>query len=170
MLKELPTLIEPVGLAFQGKQLKGQVSLMQMSRLHDSLCEVGGEVYIDWLFTTDDKQRPTVIGSVQTLLKMICQRCLQPMQWPIDAKVALIILKNGQTEDELPVGYEALTLTSTQVSLITLIENELILALPIVARHTTCPSNEYQLAENFNKDLTYQNNPFHVLSELKLRD
>ncbi len=170
MSKELPTLIEPVRLAFQGEQLKGKVPLKPMSRLHDSLCEVEGEVDIDWLFTTDDKQRPTLIGRVQTQLKMLCQRCLQPIKWPIDAQVALVILKKGQTEDELPDGFEALTLTSAQVSLITLIENELILALPIVAKHTTCSSNEYQLAENFNKDLTYQNNPFHVLSELKSHD
>jgi uncharacterized protein len=170
MSKELPTLIEPVRLALCGEQLKGKLPLKPMSRLHDSLCEVEGEVEIDWLFSTDEKQRPTIRGRIQTLLKMVCQRCLQPMPWPIETSVALVLLKEGQTENELPDGYEALTLTSTQISLITLVEDELILALPIVAKHTSCPSNEYQVAEDFNKDLAYQNNPFHVLSQLKQRD
>jgi len=166
MLKDLPTFIDPKHLAFQGARLKGAVALSHMSRLHESLYDSEGDVEIDWLFGLDDKQRPTIVGRVQAQLSLQCQRCLQAMPWVIDANVALMILKEGQTEDDLPVGYESLTLTKIPVSLITLIEDELILALPIVAKHTVCPSNEFQMRESENNNL--QNNPFHVLSSLKI--
>lgn len=171
MLKDLPSLIEPSLLAFQGCRLKGRVALTQMKRLCNSLCDVRGDVYIDWLFATDDKQRPIIEGSMQTQLSILCQRCLQPMHWPIDTKTALIILnKEPNQDDKLPVKYEVLTLTSTQVQLITIIEDELILALPIVAKHTVCPSNEYQLPDSLAEHNTFSNNPFHVLSQLKIEN
>ena len=68
--------------------------------------------------------------------------------------------------NDLPVGYESLTLTKIPVSLTTLIEDELILALPIVVKHTDCPSHEFQMCETENNNI--QNNPFHVLSSLKI--
>jgi uncharacterized protein len=112
---------------------------------------------------------------MQAQLPLRCQRCLQPMLTEIDTKVALVVLdsepsqnsQNSQNE-ELPVGYETITLTSTQVSLITLIEDELILALPIVAMHTACPSNECQYVSSIAEDKTLKNNPFQVLSQLKI--
>lgn len=167
MLKDLPTFIDPKLLAFQGCHLKGRVALAQMSRMADRLSDFKGDVEIDWLFALDEKQRATIQGSVQAQLSLQCQRCLQPMPMAIDAKVVLMILKEGQTEDELPEGYEALTLTKTPVSLITLIEDELILALPIVAKHTVCPSNEFEMSESELENNHLQNNPFHVLSSLK---
>jgi len=166
MLEDLPTLIDPKHLAFQGYHLKGSVALEQMSRMTDVLCEVAGNVVIDWLFTTDEQQRPIIQGYIQTQLSLQCQRCLQPMLWPIHAKVALMVLKEGQTEDDLPLGYETLTLTNTPISLPTLIEDELILALPIVVKHMVCSSNEYQLNKSQLEKSRLKNNPFQILSGL----
>lgn len=169
MLEELPVFIDPKRLSQENGHLKGKFALAQMERLHADLCEIKGNVYIDWSFAFDEHRHPTIQGRVQAQLSMYCQRCLQPMEWAIDAEVALVILAEGQEEEDLPTGYEVLTLTKTPVSLITLIEDELILALPLVAKHAVCPSNEYQLPETFSKSEkhNFQPNPFQVLSELK---
>jgi uncharacterized protein len=168
MSEELPTLIEPKHLALKGCHLKGKVALTKMVRLRDSLCEGGKEhVHIDWLFAVDEQNRPKINGYMQTRLPLLCQRCLQTMLWSIDTKIAFMIITKDEKEDEIPAGYEALTLTSTRVSLITLIEDELILALPIVAIHEKCPSNEYQLPNSSAPDNTFQNNPFLILAKLK---
>jgi uncharacterized protein len=162
------TLIEPKELALKGCHLKGTVALAQMTRLHYNLCEVQGEAQIDWLFSIDEKQRSTIQGNLYAQLSIQCQRCLQPMPWLIDKKIALIILTNEQDEqndEEIPAGYETIILTNTPVSLITLVEDELILALPIIAKHNECPFNEYQLSDHLNE--SFKNNPFHVLSALK---
>jgi uncharacterized protein len=166
MFKELPAFIDPKRLASQGTNLKGVVALAQMSRLGDMLCGIAqGEAKIDWLFALDDKLRTTINGRLQTQMTLLCQRCLQPMLYPVDVQVALIVQTEEQ-DDEL-TGYEPIILNSTQVSLVKLIEDELILAIPIIAKHTTCPSNDYQLDENISENNKIINNPFQVLSILK---
>jgi len=168
MSKSLPTQIDPKRLAFQGSRLTGKITLKLMSRLLDSLHDGEGEVFIDWLFGLDDKQHPVVEGVLQAKLSIVCQRCLQPMAWEIDTTIAWVFLNQQEPnfDEEILAGYEALSLINSPISLITLIEDELILNLPIVARHTACPTNEYQLpGENENKSL--RENPFQVLSKLK---
>ncbi len=163
------TLIEPKELALKGCHLKGTVALAQMTRLHDKQCEVQEEAEIDWLFSMDEKQRPTIHGNLYAQLSIQCQRCLQPMPYSIDKEIALIILagepQDEPQDEEIPAGYEAIILTNTPVSLITLVEDELILALPIIAKHNECLFNEYQLSDRLNE--SFKNNPFHVLSALK---
>jgi len=162
MLKDLPRFIDPLHLAKQGCTLQGRVALSQMPRLHDKLCQVQGDVLIDWQFANDGQQRPTIVGSLQTQLKMLCQRCLQPMDWPIDAKVALMVIPNEQAEEELPEDFEALTLTSIPISLLSLIEDELILALPIVVKHPAC-----QVVNEYPQGNGEQYHPFQALSQWK---
>ncbi len=167
MFKELPAFIDPKRLAFQGTHLKGVVALTQMSLLGDMLCDIQGEAQIDWLFALDDKHRPTINGRVHAQITLLCQRCLKPMLYPVDVQVALLVLTEEQDYDDEPVGYEAITLNGTQVSLVKLIEDELILAIPIMAKHTICPSNDYQLDENISENNNIINNHFQVLSTLK---
>ncbi len=167
MLAELPLIIDPKSLALQGYLLKGEMALARLNRLSDSLCKNQGTAKIEWLFGFDDQQRPTIQGYVQAQLSMRCQRCLQPMQWPLDIQVALIILNyEPRPDEELPIGYEAITLINNQMSVPTLIEEEIILALPIVAKHKVCPTNEYQLSQQ-PIDNNTSPNPFHILSKLQ---
>ncbi|OQW95246.1 MAG: hypothetical protein BWK79_03090 [Beggiatoa sp. IS2] len=166
MLKRLPIFIDPLRLAQQGCSLKGAIALSQMTRLRDSLCGVRGEAIIDWSFTTDEHHHLLIQGRTQAVLPMLCQRCLQLLEWPVDTTVALIILTGDQTDEEvLLTGYETLTLTSTTVSLAALVEDELILALPIVAKHGQCPSNEYLSQMTLAEELA--RHPFSVLHKLK---
>ena len=166
MLQELPQFVDLRQLALQNADLKGEVALAQLQRLHDSLCEIQGTVRIDWSFAFDDKQHPTIQGSIQTQLLMRCQRCLQPMQWTVDTQVALVAFNSEpHVNEELPTGYEVLTLSKPRISLLNLIEDEIILALPIVAKHDICITNEYQLPETIVHDVA--SNPFQILLKLK---
>lgn len=167
MLEELPRFIDPKQLALQNAYLKGEVALAQLERLHDCLCEIQGTVEIEWIFAFDNKQRPTIQGSTQAQLPMLCQRCLQPLQWTVDTQIALVVF-NGEprSDEELPMGYEIITLNHHQLSLWNLIEDEIILALPLVAKHDNCIANEYQLsAEKMANDAC--SNPFQLLLKLK---
>jgi uncharacterized protein len=166
MLQELPQFIDLKQLALKNANLKGEVALVQLQRLHDSLCEVQGTVRIDWSFAFDDKQHPTIQGSIQTQLLMRCQRCLRPMPWIVDSQIALVAFNSEpHANEELPPGYEVITLNRSRTLLLGLIEDEIILALPIVAKHDICITNEYQLPEKIANDVA--SNPFQVLLELK---
>jgi len=85
----------------------------------------------------------------------------------LETTVSLVLLREGQDEDNLPVGYEALVLTEKPVSLLTLIEDEIILALPVAVMHDECPTNNYCLPHQFDEKVIHQHNPFQVLKRLK---
>ena len=169
MFEELPTLIDPQYLALQGSHLQGEISLARLVRLHDSLSKTGQNdvVYIDWQFANDAQNRPTINGYTQTQLPLVCQRCLQTMRLSLKTKIALLFLTNN--ENDLPKNYEVFNLASIPISLITLIEDELILALPIVTVHKKCSSNKHLLPNDFAPNNTVQNNPFQVLEKLKTK-
>ncbi|MDM8566934.1 YceD family protein [Candidatus Halobeggiatoa sp. HSG11] len=166
MLETLPKWIHSQHLAVKGRNLKGQVAISELSeRLCDNLCNTDGYVQIDWQFILDDKKRPTISGQVETQLQMLCQRCLIPVVITVNAKVALVVFTEEPSQyEELPPDYETITLPNKPVSLLTLIENELILALPVVAKHEICPSNEFQMQD---EAIEQNDNPFSVLSKLK---
>jgi uncharacterized protein len=139
MLRDLPIHVNLLHLAQQQCHLKGHIALAMMSRLQDSLYAQAGTAYIEWQFALDRQQRPSIRGFIETQLPLQCQRCLQLFYWPVNTPVALLALHPGQTEQDLPKGYEEIILPSAPVTLAELVEDELILALPIVAMHDFCP-------------------------------
>lgn len=169
MLNNYPAFIDPIRLAQDDCLLRGQFAVEQLLRIQNSLCSSEGDVTFEWSFTTNEQQQPLIQGWVRTQLQMICQRCLQKMTWPLDIQVALVILTPGQRDDDLSLGYEALVVTKTPLSLVSLIEDEIILALPIAVTHTECTVNDYCLPDRFREAPVERNNPFQILRSLKTK-
>lgn len=166
MLRLLPEFIEPLQLAEKKCTLEGHLPLERLTRLRESLSEGQGKIFLHWSFSQDDKLRPTVYGRLTGQLPMICQRCLKPMLWTFDNPVNLIIVPEQEPEeDDLFAEFEVITL-QTPMSLYAMAEDELILALPIVAKHENCTVNtEQQLTD----ELPQRENPFQILATLKQR-
>ena len=165
MAKGLPTFINPSALAEKGVVLQGDISLEKMTRLADSLYNTEGQAHIDWSFSLDNQERVLIQGSVQTELAMECQRCLEVLLLPVDISVALMSLHKDQTEDNLLPDFEVLNLEAIPVLLTALVEDELILALPLVAMHEQCSAIAY--ASHKETLVEEKPNPFQVLSVLK---
>lgn len=167
MLKDLPAFIDPLRLAQEDCVLRGQIAVEQFSRILESLCNTQGEASFEWLFTTNEQQQPIVTGWIKAPLQMTCQRCLQPMTWQVETSVSLVILTDEQSEDSIPADCEALVITKVPVSLVTLIEDEIILALPIATLHRACPASDYGLPSGDEEGMDQYSNPFKILKMLK---
>ena len=75
----------------------------------------------------------------ETRLHMICQRCLDPMEQPLEVDRHFRFVSSEQAaETEDDQAEEDLLVASTSFDALTLIEDELILALPLVPRHALC--------------------------------
>jgi uncharacterized protein len=162
----LPKQIDPIHLAQQAVVLKGEINFEDMPRLQSSLYDKQGKATFEWQFSQDDDKRCFITGYVNATVGLICQRCLQPVAWVVNQKIGLMLLTQQHTEENLPDGYEALELEHNPIQLISLVEDELILALPIIPTHDICPDNHYQQAESWDT-FREQNNPFSVLKNLK---
>lgn len=95
----------------------------------------------------------------------ICQRCLQPMTQAIEARREILFVPGEELAARLDEELEEDVLALTpSVDLFELIEDELILCLPIVPRHDSCtmPLGAAQPGDQFENE-----NPFAALTALR---
>jgi len=101
---------------------------------------------------------------------LTCQRCLQPFSVPLDIDQRLRFVRGEAQAEALDAEIEEDVLAlSKSLDLRELVEDELLLALPIVPRHDLCPQPlPVPLAEaSAPDDVPERENPFAALQRLK---
>jgi len=136
MSNGLPMTIKPLDLVQSRARLEGELAIRDMARLEGRLQGTAGTVQVRLHFDKDANKVSFIKGRVTTTLELLCQRCLENMQFPVDITVSLGIIGAADDAGRLPADYEPLLLGESEtVVLNELIEDELLLALPIVALH-----------------------------------
>lgn len=171
MSKGLPELVYPLRLARSGRYLKGALLLAQMYRLADTLYNTAGTVTVDLRFGLGDQGYPVVQGVIKGELHLVCQRCLHPLLIPMTCEMCLTLVSTVNTLEHLDPQYEPLVVQEEEpVSLAAIVEDELILGLPIVPTHPEdgCSTAiEYARAAEPHADT--KEGPFAMLRTLKHR-
>lgn len=134
-----------------------------------------GSVSVDLNFARDEQSRSRVRGSVRMRVALQCQRCLAPVERTLDVQIDICVVASDAQASELADELEPFVLDEETVSIVDLIEDDLLLALPIqvCAAYEDCP-NRPQLSfpvETPEQHVMKQArpNPFGVLVELKNR-
>jgi uncharacterized protein len=87
-----------------------------------------------------DEARIELQLRAHTALQLTCQRCLQPMTVALDLQPRLRFVQGEARAEALDEDSDEDVLALTPaLDLLPLIEDELILALPLVPRHERCP-------------------------------
>lgn len=143
MSGRLPQTVQPLRLAETGAVLHGSLGLGGMTRLATYLHDTDGKVDVDLGFDIDEAGTRYVRGHLRAVLHLVCQRCLQSFDHPMDVGVSLGFARSEGSASGLPERYEPLVLEDDSVDLAQLVEDELILALPIVPAHEPqdCPAD-----------------------------
>ena len=100
---------------------------------------------------------------------MVCQRCLELVALPIHSSCDYAVVKEGANTQSVPKGYDALELGEDPLDLLALVEEELLLALPIVPVHDPkdCQQPVGLEEPESSEDEVTRSNPFSVLAQLK---
>jgi len=80
--------------------------------------------------------------------EVVCQRCMQPMRWPVKVKSRVALVSDYDAADRVPEEMEVFLVEGDSVSVRDLVDEEVMLALPIVPRHgedSECARQEVQL-------------------------
>jgi uncharacterized protein len=90
------------------------------------------------------------------------------MAYQIEAPMALAWVTTRREADELPTHYDPVVVETETIALPDLIEDELLLALPLVALHApeTC-AVRMEGAMNKTETPSRRENPFAVLAQMK---
>ncbi|MFT5012569.1 MAG: hypothetical protein ACJAX5_000733 [Patiriisocius sp.] len=168
----LPARVNHRKLATENRKLEGILQLSDFSRLTDSLLAEKGEVSAVLAFRKFRKQASLVVGDVSVTVSLMCQNCLTPVDYELKAHLHHIIVNTEEALSSLDEDVDGIVSPEDLISTVDILEDELILSLPMVARHksTDCVVKDYEAAEEDNQEVeasseTYK--PFAGLAELK---
>ncbi|QYZ67534.1 MAG: hypothetical protein OI74_09450 [Gammaproteobacteria bacterium (ex Lamellibrachia satsuma)] len=172
MSQHLPDQFDPWRFADLGNQISGRFPLADLPRLRACLMDAEGEVAFDLVFQRDERRRACVQGDLRASLKLECQRCLGPMVLPVDAEISLAFVEGQDEAEALPEQLDPHLVEDGRVKLRDLVEDDLLLALPQVARHsegdcTMQSADEPSLDPESESGKAERENPFAMLAELK---
>ena len=180
--------VEPFALATQGRTIEGEIPLADLTRLStlarspqsrdDASVDTEGSVEFTLCFDIDESGAPRIGGNVSTTLRLQCQRCMEEMDYPLTLNVKLGIVPSREAAANLPDSFDPLVVSGDETTITSILEDELILALPIVAMHEIENCSEDRASssgsENLEQEAGQKNlpsskreNPFAVLAQLK---
>jgi uncharacterized protein len=172
--ERLPVHIDPFRMAETRRLLEGTIALAEMARLGESLQDTAGEVSVSLEFGIDNEGIRFIRGRIQAEVSLECQRCLETMRYPIDSEFMLGLVRSSTEAETLPSHYEPLLVEDGPLFLRDIIEDELLLALPIVAMHApeACgvELNAMPQPDEAQEDdgEAAGDNPFAALADLKI--
>ncbi|WP_330924717.1 YceD family protein [Candidatus Sororendozoicomonas aggregata] len=176
LIGQLPKTVDPRKLARQGMQFEGSLALNRFSRLVDALADGRGEVGVSLHFYQDEFGRTVLKGRLCVDCKMICQRCLDTADIPVYADILLMAVWTEKQAKALPADYDPLFLQEEPIELVPLLEDELLLALPLIPYHApeACSASQsfsaggvVAEAANELEEGAKTGSPFSVLAKLK---
>ena len=159
-------------LARLGQEQQGEAPLAEFARLLDGLPQQA-ERTVSWtLFgETDSLQRRYMTLQAEAVVTMECQRCLNEFDLTlrVDSRLELVEseadIQAEESQEDDPEAPDQVV-GSPYFDVQSLVEDELILALPYVPMHEVCPSLPKELEASEGGD-TDRPSPFAVLAKLK---
>ena len=130
----LPQRLDLARLADARAVLDGELPLARLGRLAPLLARADGVVRVHLEFARDLK-REVVQGRVESELILTCQRCFGEVEVAVVADVDLIRVADEDDAEALADGRDPLVAPNREVEMATLLEDELLLAMPIVPLH-----------------------------------
>lgn len=137
MTSTFPSVVNPWALARNAEVLNGKLDLSQFERVISSQNKQTGEVLATVQISKIDNGKLIVNGQLNYDLLLVCQRCLEEMPAHYDFTFELLIVKYEALLETLAEGDDGIVCEES-LDLIQLLEDEILLKLPMIARHDDC--------------------------------
>ena len=168
---KLPLTVDPVKDAQRRLDYVGYYAANQLERLAESVVNVLSDAQVTLSFYIDPQKLVVMKGKVQVDVELECQRCNEPYKQTLECEFTYSPVANWDQADVLPEIYEPIELNEFgEIDLIGTVEDELILALPLVPMHSSehCEvSAQEQVFGELPEELANKPSPFAVLANLK---
>lgn len=133
MSATLPPVLDAWRMVSARRSFEGRLPLSGMPRLAGALAEVEGDCRYEVEFGRDTLGIAFVELRVQAELPLLCQRTLEPFRFPLRLVQRLGLVTDESQEAALPEGMEPIQPgPGGELHPAELIEDELILAIPVV--------------------------------------
>ena len=163
----LPESLDAWRMVSARRSFAGSLPVASLHRLCEALAATCGTVEFALDFGRDSLQVSYVDVRAEVSLTMLCQRTLEPFVLPVMVNTRLGLIRQESDEAGLPPDCEPLLVPADgRLSPVDVIEDELLLALPLVAidPDSSLPDVEPPLDVTGDDDNA---SPFALLRELK---
>jgi uncharacterized protein len=126
--------VNAVELAGRAARLERTLELSQLPRLVEAGALAGTRARAQLVFGSFEG-RTTIAVQVDGEVFLACQRCLRPCACGVDESALLAVI--ARDADEVPGGYEPLLGDAERLSVVEVIEEQVLLGLPLVPMHET---------------------------------
>ena len=170
MSATLPESVDAWRMVSARRSFQGSLPIAAMPRLCEALADDAGSADYQLDFGRDDFGTAYVDVRVQAPLWVVCQRTLEPFIMPVKVESRLGLIRLERDEAALPAGCEPLLVAEDdKLNLIDVIEDELLLALPLVPVNpdSALPEDVKRPSAEAISAEERPDNPFAVLRELK---
>ena len=161
----LPRHVDPRKLAAKAAHLQGDIPAEELPRLLEAVVSVE-DAGVELDFTRDQEHRFVVDGRYNLRVTMSCQRCMQPVQESLSGEVHVGVVWDEERAAALPKRLDPWLVSSESADLYELMEDEFLLALPIVAYHTEEDCAARGSFSTVGHEVAREN-PFSILAKLK---
>ena len=165
-----PGRLDVAAFAADAARLHGATPVRAFSRLSDAIASDAPDELAQWQ-ARGELRRPNALEpevwlhlGARATVWMTCQRCLQPVAVALDVDRQVRFVRGEDEAARLDAeGEDDVLPLERSLDLAALVEDELLLALPLVPRHERCPAPLQVPAEQVEP----AENPFAALAALK---
>jgi len=149
----------------RGGYYQGKIDLGDLVRLSEFLLSDQAKIAVEFGFSQSDYDTPIVQGRLKANLAVECQRCLEAMEILLQFDFNLLV----DADDDIVAESSLDTVYSEDgtIDLFEVVEDEIILGLPLVTMHENVACNEFWQTQEQGAEKAIKENPFSVLAKLK---
>jgi len=167
MIDHLPERLDLLATAEAGRVLRGRIPLASLERVVPVLSSSAGELQVCIKLGKDPDGTHYLSGTILGTVELQCQRCLEPLSMPLNLAFRLGIVRSNEAARALHERYEPLIVGGEPARVAEIVEDEVLLALPLVPAHgEDAQCHEFVKAYRSPESETREN-PFAVLAGLK---
>lgn len=167
---KLPLTLDPVRTAQKRLDYQGIYSGDQVERVAASVVSVDSDVECEMSFAIDNQRLAVITGDAKVAVTLECQRCGKPFPHHVHTTYCFSPIRSIEQAEALPETYEPIEVNEFgEIDLRALVEDEIILSLPVVPVHDSehCEVSEADMVFGELPDEAQKPNPFAVLASLK---
>jgi uncharacterized protein len=154
-------------LSAEGAERAGEIDARDLPRVSDQLAETADAVPIAWRISGghDGLGQPSLTVRIDGTVLLVCQRCLQPFGARVTQQTDLLLARDEAELTRLDAEETEVVLANTALDPRSLVEDELLLSLPLSPRHgeDECPAAGRPIKDE-------PRSPFAGLAGLKARN
>lgn len=167
---QLPKRVDAVKLVDGNQQLSADIDSKNLIRLNEAVIRCDVPVNCEIEFQRDQDRNRLLVGSCNTRVVMICQRCLGEVELALESSFQLGLVFDDEQARQLPKRLEPVELEEDgQLDLWAVMEDEVLLALPSFPMHADgeCQLEQTEPEPDNTDSDEKRPNPFDVLAKLK---